>query len=62
MIKLILYILTGLVAAIFLLTYAANNLSQPSNLLVFTGIVEGILALLLLGIIARYLFNQLKSN
>lgn len=58
----IIYIAAGLALGILLLSYGADSVSQPSNMSVFIGVVEILLAIVTLVIITRYIIKQLKLN
>ncbi|RYY37058.1 MAG: hypothetical protein EOP46_04110 [Sphingobacteriaceae bacterium] len=62
MVRFLAYTILGLVAAIFLLTYGVDRISQPSNFSVFIGLVEILLAIIVLALVARYTYIKLKIN
>jgi hypothetical protein len=62
MVRFLAYSILGLVAAIFLLTYGADRVSQPSNLSVFIGVIEILLAVIVLTLVARYAYIKLIIN
>jgi len=51
--------LTSIIAAVILVTFGVNNISEPSDLHVWIGIVEILLAFLLLFISFKNLFKKL---
>ncbi|RVU02600.1 hypothetical protein EOD41_01270 [Mucilaginibacter limnophilus] len=62
MIRFLLYLILGLASSVFLLTYGADRLSQPSDLSVFIGVAEILLAIILVALIIRYIYLQLTLN
>ena len=53
-------LLIRLIIAIILLTIASENVSKPSNLYVFIGIVEAIIALVILYYPVKLLISKIK--
>jgi|GEM_PF-6299683 len=53
------YIVIRIAAALVLTTHAVNNISEPSDLYVYIGILEVIAALVILYPTARTFFKQL---
>ena len=51
--------LTSIIAAVILVTFGVNNISEPSDLHVWIGIAEILFALLLLFISFKNLFKKL---